>query len=158
MNTVETTSVSQHISNEMLAAVYHRVVPYQKCPICDGTGYLPMMFVGTAISTPVCDVCKGMKIIPMHLIPGSLESKKSYDLEIGDEVTPTVIIYPYGLKDNEVSGYLELWKRCRFIEGAIFKSRQHRQTIMLQMKLRHGLLDDIKCKNDYWFKVNLYDL
>jgi len=86
-------------NSEQLAAVFSRAVPYQKCPICEGTGYLPMQLIGTAINTPICDVCQGQKIIPMYIIPERFqvveqESKKSYELVIGDNITPTEIIEP----------------------------------------------------------------
>ena len=43
-------------------------VPYQKCPVCDGTGIIiRTVFNHTATYTQnTCDVCNGTKIIPMH--------------------------------------------------------------------------------------------
>lgn len=72
------------------------VIPYQLCPKCNGQGtvskppYLYCQFQ--------CDVCIGQKIIPMFVLPQVKikESKKSYDLEIGDNITPIEIIAPLG--------------------------------------------------------------
>lgn len=42
-------------------------VPYQRCPICDGTG---TVWAGDfTIAYKTCDVCNGRKIIPMYPLP-----------------------------------------------------------------------------------------
>lgn len=51
-------------------------VPYQRCPICDGSGYLPR-YGSTGAARP-CDVCYGAKIIPMHVMQ---EETKKVDME-----------------------------------------------------------------------------
>jgi len=48
-------------------------IPYQKCPVCEGTGnVLAPGF--TSGCTTVCDICHGAKIIPMHRM------KDNYDI------------------------------------------------------------------------------
>jgi hypothetical protein len=43
------------------------VVPYQCCPVCNGTGrIMGSSYSGAIFET--CDVCNGKKIIPMHVI------------------------------------------------------------------------------------------
>ena len=44
-------------------------VPYQKCPVCDGEGVIktPSRIEKLLISV-TCNVCKGAKIIPMHIV------------------------------------------------------------------------------------------
>lgn len=39
-------------------------IPYQKCPCCDNG--IIQTFTNTTISTTVCNVCNGTKIIPMY--------------------------------------------------------------------------------------------
>lgn len=39
-------------------------IPYQKCPICEGTGII--ITITTIYTKNTCDVCNGTKIIPMH--------------------------------------------------------------------------------------------
>lgn len=41
-------------------------VPYQKCPLCDGTGQ--SLTDGFTSIYDTCSVCKGIKIIPMFKI------------------------------------------------------------------------------------------
>ena len=95
-----TTSASIE-ANPMLAAV----VPYQLCPKCNGQGTVskPPYIAGDVYEWSSsscqfqCDVCNGQKIIPMFVLPQeikTLESKKSYDLEIGDNITPVEVIKP----------------------------------------------------------------
>ena len=43
-------------------------VPYQVCPICNGTGRLLNIGTSSAIDRS-CDHCNGAKVIPMHVIP-----------------------------------------------------------------------------------------
>jgi hypothetical protein len=43
-------------------------VPYQVCPICNGTGKILSHYERTTIDFETCDVCNGAKIIPMHKI------------------------------------------------------------------------------------------
>ena len=44
-----------------------KAVPYQRCPICDGTGKVPSYgFTSSLYFT--CDKCNGQKIIPMKQI------------------------------------------------------------------------------------------
>jgi len=51
-------------------------VPYQKCPLCDGVGDDRWMKQGVSSSlADPCTVCKGAKIIPMHLVA---EKEASY--------------------------------------------------------------------------------
>jgi hypothetical protein len=40
-------------------------VPFQKCPICAGTGKLTLSHSNA--TSHQCDVCNGSKIIPMHV-------------------------------------------------------------------------------------------
>lgn len=42
---------------EKQVARHESHVPYQKCPVCEGTGYIDKV---------TCTVCEGAKIIPMH--------------------------------------------------------------------------------------------
>jgi hypothetical protein len=45
------------------------VVPYQLCPKCNGDGDLSRYNSPAVMGTnarPICDVCNGNKIIPMH--------------------------------------------------------------------------------------------
>lgn len=102
MQPIVTTSASIE-ANPMLAAV----VPYQLCPKCNGQGTVskPPYISGDVYewsSTSCqfqCDVCNGQKIIPMVVLPKEIkvkEGKKSYDLEIGDNIMPTEIIEPMG--------------------------------------------------------------
>lgn len=52
-------------------------VPYQKCPICDGDGRIASTGINSSAFT-ICDVCYGMKIIPMHVV---MKEVKTVDLE-----------------------------------------------------------------------------
>jgi len=44
-------------------------VPYQKCPICNGSGQIwdepNLNYTGSTVGFKTCDVCHGSKIIPM---------------------------------------------------------------------------------------------
>lgn len=42
-------------------------VPYQLCPLCLGSGYMPIRETTTYVNT--CHVCSGAKIIPQCVIP-----------------------------------------------------------------------------------------
>lgn len=99
-------SSAQVAQSPMLAAV----IPYQLCPKCQGQGIVAKpSWVAAGVdnwsSTSAvhqCDVCNGQKIIPMFVLPKEVksispqkESKKSYELKIGDIVTPTEIIEPF---------------------------------------------------------------
>lgn len=42
------------------------VIPWQKCPICNGHGYVFNDGISSSI-TSVCSVCNGRKIIPMGI-------------------------------------------------------------------------------------------
>ena len=45
------------------------VIPWQICPKCNGSGYVPCASGGSAWYISVsCDVCGGKKIIPMHVV------------------------------------------------------------------------------------------
>lgn len=44
-------------------------VPYQRCPICEGSGKIPAEGFTSSIYM-TCDTCNGMKIIPMASIQG----------------------------------------------------------------------------------------
>lgn len=47
---------------------YIITVPYQKCPVCDGTGKtVADGFLRDIYQT--CKVCNGERIIPMHIVP-----------------------------------------------------------------------------------------
>lgn len=86
-------------ANPLLAAV----IPYQLCPKCNGQGTVskPPYTAGDVYEWSSsscqfqCDVCNGQKIIPMFILPQEVkikEGKKSYDLEIGDNIMPLEII------------------------------------------------------------------
>lgn len=88
-------------ANPLLAAV----IPYQLCPKCNGQGTVskPPYIAGDVYEWSSsscqfqCDVCNGQKIIPMFVFPQEVkikEGKKSYDLEIGDNIMPLEIIKP----------------------------------------------------------------
>lgn len=53
-------------------------IPYQKCPVCDGKGFVWNTGVSSSVSSP-CDVCHGAKIIPMHIIPD--EPEQDYNID-----------------------------------------------------------------------------
>ena len=61
MQPIATTSASL-AQNPVLAAV-----PYQCCPLCNGTGQiLADGFTSSVYQT--CKVCNGARIIPMHIV------------------------------------------------------------------------------------------
>ena len=49
-----------------------RFIPYQKCPLCDGSGRVVAEGIPSGCydtcSYDTCPVCQGIKIIPMHEI------------------------------------------------------------------------------------------
>ncbi len=52
-----------------------KTVPYQKCPLCNGTGRI----LAPALSSScydVCDVCMGVKIIPEYIITEVVKTEK----------------------------------------------------------------------------------
>jgi len=55
--------ITQHPMNTKYKI--QKCVPYQKCPVCNGTGKEP---VNSTAMTIVCTICHGMKIIPMYMI------------------------------------------------------------------------------------------
>ena len=44
-----------------------KYVPYQKCPICNGSGMVQEL-IGSAINTIPCKKCNGLMVIPMFEI------------------------------------------------------------------------------------------
>lgn len=59
---VETSTEAAIVDNTVLAAV-----PYQCCPICNGTGKtVADGFTSSVYQT--CKVCNGAMIIPMHIV------------------------------------------------------------------------------------------
>ena len=44
-----------------------KYIPYQKCPICDGSGIIQELS-GSAINTIPCKKCNGLMVIPMFEI------------------------------------------------------------------------------------------
>ena len=59
-------------------------VPYQKCPICNGSGIIiQTVFNSTVTYTQnTCDVCGGAKIIPMHALIKHLKIEKEEEIPI----------------------------------------------------------------------------
>lgn len=51
-------------------------IPYQKCPVCDGKGFVWNTGV---ISSVTCDVCNGAKIIPMYIVED--EPEQDYNID-----------------------------------------------------------------------------
>jgi DnaJ-class molecular chaperone len=50
------------------------VVPYQCCPVCNGTGKtFDDVIIDNSYQT--CKVCKGSMIIPMHVVPFTSSQK-----------------------------------------------------------------------------------
>ncbi len=56
-------------------------VPYQRCPLCEGTGRIPNDI--TMTGTRMCGVCRGAKIIPMCQI-----NKDKSEIKISTKDTP----------------------------------------------------------------------
>lgn len=59
-----------------------KVVPYQKCPVCNGTGrlfneFLDPFIPNMSLGYEACHVCKGKGIIPMYELPTPLNLQKS---------------------------------------------------------------------------------
>lgn len=54
--------VSKNSSYTMLSTV-----PYQCCPICNGSGNVPAPSYTSGV-TITCDTCSGQKIIPQHIV------------------------------------------------------------------------------------------
>ena len=48
-------------------------VPYQKCPICDGSGLDTRFVCAGSPFGQICTVCDGKRIIPMHVIKEELK-------------------------------------------------------------------------------------
>lgn len=60
----EPTPIEQFKSNDYEIL---KVVPYQACPICSGSGQVLANGYTSSIYT-ICSVCNGAKIIPMHIV------------------------------------------------------------------------------------------
>ena len=61
-------------------------IPYQCCPKCNGEGYLKgvtKISLGNISTTPgfTCDVCKGEKIIPMHIVRVEVKEVNKVELK-----------------------------------------------------------------------------
>ena len=59
------TAIEMALNNELNSKV--KYVPYQKCPICDGSGIVQELN-GSAINTIPCKKCNGLMVIPMFEI------------------------------------------------------------------------------------------
>lgn len=67
--------IKNHSSYTMLATV-----PYQCCPICNGTGNVPAPSYTSGV-TITCDTCSGQKIIPHYIVPQTLSEHGSKSVE-----------------------------------------------------------------------------
>jgi len=63
---------------EGIAARQIKSVPYQRCPICYGTGRISNEGSSSACYD-ICDVCLGKKIIPEYIVPEVLREDLKAD-------------------------------------------------------------------------------
>lgn len=59
------TAIEMALSNNFNSNV--KYVPYQKCPICEGSGMIQEL-IGSAINKIPCKKCNGLMVIPMFEI------------------------------------------------------------------------------------------
>lgn len=59
----------------------------------------------------------------------------------------------HGLKEHEVQGVVELLYKNTSIESALFKSRFERKMIMLNWKMKYGLMNDNLRRFDFQFLI-----
>ena len=59
------TAIEMALNNKLNSKA--KYVPYQKCPICEGSGMIKELS-GSAINTIPCKKCNGLMVIPMFEI------------------------------------------------------------------------------------------
>jgi hypothetical protein len=93
-------------------------INYQKCPKCDGEGYVfDPNFMGTVGNKP-CPVCNGAMIIPMYLPPS-----ETFTSQERDEFAAGLLNW-IGNLDNEAHHTGKVFY-CDYIEGQGWEMQQY---------------------------------